>query len=143
MKALDERFGQGIHGLEARWREVVGDALARHCEPVKLAKARAGAASLEIRVDGPSASLIQHQSEEIIARVNMFLGHGAVGRLRIIQGPLRGSASRKLTPQTARPAPNRPLDAAAEKDLAERLAGLAEGPLRQALTKLGRKVLSP
>ena len=87
LKALEAKFGQGVDGLKARWTEIVGVNLARRTEPTKLVKPRAGdGASLEIRVDGPSATLIQHQAADILARVNLFLGAGAVTRLRIVQG---------------------------------------------------------
>ena len=43
-------------------------------------------------VAGASAALIQHQAPEIVARVNLFLGEGAVNKLRIVQGPLRRAA---------------------------------------------------
>jgi hypothetical protein len=142
MKALDQRFGQGSDGLAARWREIVGDTLAKHSEPVKLVRTRAGPAALEIRVDGPSAALIQHQCEEIISRVNLFLGADAVGRLRIVQGPLRGSmrAGRNPRPSIHQEF-GRPMDAAKEKHLAESLAGLRDGPLKKSLTRLGREVM--
>ena len=63
IKALDERFGQGAGALQARWREIVGETLASRTEPAKLVKGRGGQpGTLEIRVQGPAASLIQHQS---------------------------------------------------------------------------------
>jgi hypothetical protein len=140
LKALEQRFGHGLQGLQARWREIVGATLARRSEPVKLVKSGAGPAALEIRVDGPSAALIQHQSGEIIARVNLFLGAGSVGRLRIVQGPLRGP----VRAAAARPPARRragPLDAAAEDALAQSLSALPDGRLRAALAGLGREVL--
>ena len=94
VKALDERFGQGADGLKARWREVAGEALAARTEPVKLIKGRGGLpGTLEIKVDGPAAALIQHQAPEILARVKLFLGDGVVDRLRIVQGPIRPKAA--------------------------------------------------
>jgi WD40 repeat protein len=44
---------------------------------------------LELRVDGPAAALVQHQAPEILSRVNLFLGAGSVGKLRIVQGPVK------------------------------------------------------
>jgi hypothetical protein len=88
-------------------------------------------------VAGPSAALIQHQAHEILARVNLFLGADAVQKLRIVQGPLRPAAD-------GAPAPRRramPLDAAKEAELAASLAEAPEGPLKAALTRLGRAVL--
>ncbi|MDD3837660.1 MAG: DciA family protein [Phenylobacterium sp.] len=138
LKALDEKFGQGPQALQARWREIVGEAIARRSEPVKVIKGRSGQPStLEIRVDGPAAALIQHQAAEIVSRVNLFLGSGAVGRLRIVQGPLRPAVAAPR-PQIRRPAP---LDAAREAELRRSLEAAPDGPLKKALEELGRNVL--
>jgi hypothetical protein len=143
IKALDARFGQGTSGLQARWTEIVGAALARRTEPMKLSVPRAGGgASLELRVEGPSAALIQHQAPDILARVNLFLGAGAVAKLRIVQGPLRGMAKRDSPVlQAARRRIKGPLDAAAEQALADGLAAIPEGRLKLALERLGREVM--
>jgi hypothetical protein len=143
IKALDGRFGQGAEGLKARWREVVGEALARRSEPIRLVRGRGGgAATLELRVEGPSATLIQHQSQDVLARVNLFLGADSVAGLRIVQGPLRGKAARArdAAPRSVR-RHEPPLDAAAEAGLAETLQTLPDSPLKSALTRLGRAVL--
>jgi hypothetical protein len=136
LKTLDERFGQGPGALAARWREIVGEREAAVTEPVRLTKTGV----LELRVASSSATVIQHQAPEIMARVNLFLGPGAVTKLRIVQGPVR-TAARGPTPAQAAQARRRarPLDAAAEAELAE---GVAEAPesLRDALLKLGRAV---
>jgi len=135
LKELDGKFGQGAGALQARWREIVGPDVARRTEPVKLTKGRgATPSSLEIRVAGPSAAIIQHQAHEILARVNLFLGAEAVQKLRVVQGPLRHETARAAR----RP---QPLDAAQEAALAKGLAAAPEGPLKQALLKLGRGVL--
>jgi hypothetical protein len=138
LKALDERFGQGPGALVVRWREIVGPEIAKRTQPVKLVKGRNGApSSLEIRVAGPSAAIIQHQAHDILARVNLFLGTDAVQKLRIVQGPLR-VANDAPPPPRKRAAP---LDAAKEAQLAGDLANAPEGPLKDALTRLGRAVL--
>jgi hypothetical protein len=137
LKPLEDRFGEGPQALQARWREIVGDVLARHTEPVKLARGRGGTAgALEIRVNGPAAALIQHQAPEILERVNLFLGAGAVGKLRIVQGPVRTHA-----PPPPRPRRQPPLDAAREAELAEGLAEVPDGGLKGSLLRLGRAVL--
>ncbi|HTI66383.1 MAG TPA: DciA family protein [Caulobacteraceae bacterium] len=141
---LEARFGPGAGPLTTRWREIVGDTLARRTEPVKLVKARNGAgAVLELRVDGPAAALIQHQAPDILARVNLYLGAGAVSRLRIVQGPVRPSAA-AAGPAAAAKARRRasaPLDAAEEANLAASLDAAPDGPLKASLLKLGRAVL--
>jgi hypothetical protein len=135
VKELDGRFGQGTNALSARWREIVGPEIARRTEPVKLVKGRnGGPSSLEIRVAGPAAAIIQHQAHDVLKRVNLFLGPDAVQKLRIVQGPLH----RTEPPPKRRPAP---LDAAKEAELAKGLADAPDGKLKDALMKLGRGVL--
>jgi hypothetical protein len=145
MKSLDDRFGKGADGLKARWREIAGDLIAARSEPVKLVKGRNGQGGvLEIRVDGPAAALIQHQAPEILARVRLILGQGAVERLRIVQGPVRAKPpgpAKGAAAAKARRRPAGPLDAAAEARLKAELAAAPEGPLKAALLKLGREVL--
>jgi hypothetical protein len=139
LKAFEGKFGKSSDGLKAHWSEIVGANLARRTEPVKIARTRAGGpGSLEVRVDGPAATLVQHQAGEILARVNLFLGEGAVDRLRIVQGPLRNALRQ---PPVVRTRPRGPLDAAKEQALAESLEDLPEGPLKAALARLGREVL--
>ncbi len=143
IKALDARFGQGAEGLKARWREIVGETLARRTEPIRLVRGRGdGPAALELRVEGPSATLIQHQAPDLLARVNLFLGAGAVDRVRIVQGPLRGKIERGREAH-AKPARRHegPLDAAAEAVLVESLNAISDNSLKAALTRLGRAVL--
>lgn len=140
LKELDAKYGQGPAGLQARWREIVGPEIAKRTEPVKLTKPRGGGpGALEIRVAGASAALIQHQAPEIVARVNLFLGAGAVNKLRIVQGPLRDLTGPKTVPPPRKKTV--PLDAAAEADLAKGLAQADDGPLKAALLSLGRGVL--
>jgi hypothetical protein len=157
LKALESRFGQGADGLKARWRDIVGADLARRTEPTRLVKARIPGggesralvapviregATLELRVEGPSAAIIQHRAADIIGRVNLFLGAGAVARLRIVQGPLRGVVRHSApAPAASGRRFKAPLDAAAEQALAADLEGLAEGPLKVALARLGREVM--
>ena len=137
LKEFDAKFGQGAGGLIARWREVVGVEIARRTEPVKLTTGRnGGPSSLEIRVAGPAAAIIQHQAHEILARVNLFLGAEAVQKLRIVQGPLQRPAE-PARPRRKLP----PLDAAAEARLAKDMAAAPDGRLKDALTALGRGVL--
>lgn len=140
LKPLHARFGHGVEALIGHWTEIVGQTLARRTEPTRLTTPRGGGpASLELRVQGPAATLIQHQAPDILARVNLFLGPDAVGRLRIVQGPLRRTPAEGIRPIRRRS--RGPLDAAAERVLAEDLAGFPDGALKQALARLGREVL--
>jgi hypothetical protein len=144
VKELDERFGRGPETLKARWREIVGETLAAHTEPAKLSRPRNGSgATLELKVEGPAATLIQHQAPDLLARVNLFLGSGAVERLRIVQGVVK-RARPSAGPAEAAQARRRraaPLDAGVEAELAAGVAPAGEGPLKNALMRLGREVL--
>lgn len=140
IRELDKKYGQGPGALQARWKEIVGDTLARRTEPVRIIKSRTGeGGTLELRVDGPVASLIQHQAPQITQRLDLLLGKGAVTRLRIVQGPVRVAGAAASAPPRPRRRP--PLDAAQERDLANSLVDQPEGPLKEALLKLGRGVL--
>ena len=140
VKALDKAHGPSIGPLQGRWREIVGETLWRVSEPVKLIQPRgtkAGTgATLELRVDGPAAAIVQHQAEDILARVNLALGSGAVGKLRVVQGLIRRPARPK--PSGRKPPP---LDAAEEAALTRGLSTAPDGPLKHALLKLGRAVM--
>jgi hypothetical protein len=143
IKSLEERFGQGPDVLRARWREIAGESLAARTEPVKLIKSRTGGATLELKVDGPAAALIQHQAPEIMARVNLFMGEGAVAKLRIVQGRVQSPPAVAAAARAAQARRRRaqPLDAAEEAALEQGLARAPDGPLKQALLRLGREVL--
>ena len=143
LKTLEAKFGQGPDVLRDRWREIAGEALAARTEPVKVVKARSGGGTLELKVDGPAAALIQHQAPELLARVNLYLGEGQVTRLRIVQGRVKPPPALAAGTRAAQAKRRRaqPLDAAEEASLEQGLAKAEEGPLKQALRKLGREVL--
>ncbi len=141
IKELDAKFGRGAGALEPRWREIVGDQLARVTRPQKLTKGRAGAGgTLELRVAGPAALLVQHQSADILKRVNLFLGEGTVATLRIAQGPVKPLPAPAASTKGARRRIE-PLDAAVEAELKQSVEG-APDALKAALANLGRAVLS-
>ncbi|MEN5113516.1 DciA family protein [Brevundimonas diminuta] len=143
IKKLDAQFGRGASALEPRWVEIVGERLARVTRPQKLTKGRGNAGgTLELRVAGPAALLVQHQSADIIQRVNLFLGAGSVEKLRIAQGPVKplpASGAKKPRPRGRAVLP--PLPAATEAALNASVEAAPEG-LKAALGKLGRAVLS-
>ena len=63
IRELDAKLGRGAGALEPRWREIVGERLARVTRPQKLSRGRDGkGGTLELRVAGPAALLVQHQS---------------------------------------------------------------------------------
>ncbi len=85
----------------ACWPEIVGQALAGHCRPLRLSWPRrrpspgeAGEpATLELRVESAFALEVQQQVPLILARVNAFLGWQAAGRVVLRQGPVAPNAA--------------------------------------------------
>jgi hypothetical protein len=131
-KPLGRRgFGEG--GLIADWAAVVGEEVAGHAMPLKLAFPRGERreGTLTLRVRSAFAVELQHMAPQILERINGYLGWGAIARLKLEQGRL----PRPRPPALRQPAP---LDAAAAGDLARDLGRIEDAELRQALEGLGR-----
>jgi hypothetical protein len=100
---LRKRAGMSIALLQS-WDEIVGERLADMSRPEKIAWPRRAheddpfePATLIVACEGVAAMRIQHETGEIIARVNAFLGFNAIGRIRILQ--------KKVAPPASRPRP--------------------------------------
>ncbi|HZS64666.1 MAG TPA: DciA family protein [Xanthobacteraceae bacterium] len=137
--SLNEAFArQGFASAElvTRWADIVGAEIAAHAEPLKLQWPRsshaddARAATLVLRVEGPTAIEIQHLAGVIVERVNRFFGWPAVGRIALRQAPLSGKRQR-----------TRPdVDPSAAARLAAEMPQVEDDNLRQALARLGAAV---
>jgi hypothetical protein len=139
-KTIDEVFAkQGFASRElvTRWTEIAGEEIAAHSQPMKVqwprkvGDAPPEPATLVLRVEGPMALEIQHQSGVILERVNRFLGWQAVGRLALRQAPLRRPEKR-----LARKGP----DAAKVLEVAKTLDAVQDEALKEALARLGASV---
>ena len=122
------------------WRELVGRRFANATRPERLVwpkgEANAGKpAQLVVRVDGPLAVFLQHETGQIVERVNAFVGYAAIDRIRIVQGPVEAASG-----PTERPKP-RALASDEEAELGRRLAAIEGDGLKAALDRLGRGVL--
>ena len=121
------RAAPGVAQLMEAWAGIVGPALADVTTPRRLSQG-----TMTIGCSGPVAMELQHLSTEVLVRINQYLGSQAVRRLRFVQIPT------VRAPPRLRPRPTE----AAELAASEAVLQLAEGPLRTALTALGRAVLS-
>ncbi len=93
---------------------------------------------LELRVMTSAALFVQHQQQDIISQVNLFLGAETVGKIRIQQGPVKPlDATAQPKPKTRSLPPLPPLPPAEEAELEASVEHLPE-PLRKALTRLGK-----
>jgi hypothetical protein len=125
--------------LIAAWPEIVGSRFADCTAPEKIVWPRGEDSAgmpgvLVLRVDGPRAVLVQHETGQIAERVNAFLGYGAVGQVRIVQAPV---AKRERPGITQAPA----LTASQESAVGEAVADVNSDRLRAALTRLGRAII--
>jgi hypothetical protein len=127
--------------LLAAWPEIAGPIFADCTAPEKIVwPRRAGKDAddatgvLVLRVDGPKAIYVQHEVNQFLERVNAFLGYAAIGRIRIMQGPVAAKpAGRAEAP---------PLDASEQAELSQKLSGIESDALRAALRRLGGSILS-
>jgi hypothetical protein len=140
-RTISERFAQqGFASTEliTRWADIAGDEIAAHSQPVKITWPRQmnnnadendpEPATLVLRVEGPMALEIQHQSAVILERVNRFFGWQAIGKLALRQAPLRHPEKRKA------PAPP---DPALVAEIAGSLPDGTDEGLKGALARLG------
>lgn len=140
-KTIGERFTQqGFASTElvTRWADIVGAEIGAHSQPVRIAWPRQTSgdaddydpepATLVLRVEGPMALEIQHQSAVILERVNRFFGWHAVGRIALRQAPLR---------KTQKPAPPAAPDPALVNEIAGSLPNDTDEGLKSALARLG------
>ena len=137
---LRKRAGIGIELVEA-WPQIVGDDIAKSCLPLKINwRKRASQydsyepATLVIACEGFSAMSVQHQSMEIIQKVNVFFGFHAVDRLKIEQK----SVSRVADTQKEQMV----FDQSCRAKLEEITADIAIDGLRKSLIEMGCHILS-
>ncbi len=137
---LRKRAGVSV-GLIQSWEEIAGERLAASSRPEKIVWPRRLSdddpfepATLVVACEGFAAMAMQHQTGEVIARINAFLGFAAIGRIRIVQKPVR-------LPEKPKPRALRPLTSPEEKSLHDQLEGIESDALRRALERLGRGVL--
>lgn len=136
------RQGFASAELVTRWREIVGDEIAAHSEPIKIQWSRrpgrpeaemageSAPGTLVLRVEGPAAIEIQHLANVVLERVNRFLGWRAVERIALRQAPLH---------RAARP-PRPAADLRTAQHLAAAMPEIADEDLRNALGRLGAAV---
>lgn len=129
-KSLGERRSGAVH-LALAWAEIVGPQLARQSQPVKLSGGPGRPATLRLRATAAAAFEMQHRSDEILQRINAYLGHAAVARLQFAQGPV----GRRRAGASPPPAPPERL-----REIETRAAAIADPALRAALTRLGQAI---
>jgi hypothetical protein len=121
----------------AAWPEIVGERLARHCQPSKLEwprrrrrdeDGRPEPGTLVVRVDGVFALELQHLAPVVIERINAHYGWACVGRIVMRQGRIAGPARKSAQP---------PLDPVRRGEVALAVSKIEDEGLRDALDRFG------
>ncbi len=126
--ALFARAGFRNPTLVLRWAEIAGPEVARIAQPIRLSDGPAGGV-LTLKAEPGASLFLQHESRELCARINAYLGHAAVAKLKFVQGPLAARPkSRPPSCASGEPAPDDPARAYRGPE-----------PVREALLKLARR----
>lgn len=128
--------------LVSAWPEIAGARLAETTRPEKLVWAARRSdldpfepATLVVACEGASALRLQHETGELLQRIDLFFGYHAVGRLKIVQraAPLP-APSRKPRLAPLGPAERRTIGTATER--------IENDRLKTALERFGETVLA-
>jgi len=143
-----QKFGFPAAALLTDWEAIVGPQMASFTHPERLKWPKTSpdeaagtnrgnqetGATLLLRVDGPLAIELQHQSDQILERINGYFGYRAVATLRVLQAPL--SEIRIDAHTRPKPMPREILS----KCRQEELSSVLDPALRDALAGLARRV---
>lgn len=135
---LEKRTGISASLLHG-WDDIIGARLAGATRPHKVQWPRRASeddpfepATLTIAADPSVAFVLQHETTEVMARVNAFLGFAAIARIRIVQKPVgQPSAARKQAG---------PLGEQARTRIDNAVEPIEDDDLREALERLGENV---
>ena len=135
---LRRRTGMSV-ALVQSWEEIVGPRLAATSRPERIRWARRGdendpyePAVLVVACEGLAALHLQHQTGEVIGRINAFLGFAGIGRIRIVQKPVRAAVP--VRPRL------RALSGEEKAEVERTVSGIEDDGLRAALERLGASV---
>lgn len=128
-----KRFGFETARLITDWPRIVGDALAQVTQPLRLTRTPHEGTTLSVAVDGAAAVVLQHQTPQILSRVNAYLGPPGVQRLKLVQARVR-------RPAPPAPPPERPVAPEAQARISRAAEGIGDNALRERLVALGRRI---
>lgn len=136
-RAAFARHGFAHAEILNQWPAIAGDKLARCASPLKVRWPRQQPGSqktggtLVIRVEPAMALDLHYEAPRLIERVNCYFGYAAIAAIRIVQGRVATGGR-----QPSR-APGSPPEPSHRRD---RLSGITDGPLEEALSRLGSRI---
>ena len=132
LKPLTKKFGSGKSDLQAHWPEIVGKKWAALSKPIAIRGSSTGK-TLHIEAKGPAAALIAANSGQLLAKINQFLGAGAITKITVKQGRIQPAPK-----DIENPPPTG--QALTDPDMHIGLENTTENRLEWALNNLGRKI---
>lgn len=126
-----------LAALTAAWPEVVGDAIARHAWPLRIARD----GTLHVATASATwANELAFLAEEISERLRARLGSDTPARLKCAAGPIPESALPKETPSQATPrTSDMPADVVSEANTVA--SSIADPELRELVARAARASL--
>lgn len=98
---LEKRAGVSLALINA-WPEIVGEELSATSMPLKVKWKRRVSeedefepGTLQVAAEGMSALHLQHQTGQVIDRVNAFMGYRAIARIKLVQKPVETKKPKK------------------------------------------------
>jgi hypothetical protein len=139
--AVYERHGFAYAEVLAQWDAIVGEKLAGRTRPLRIKWPRQAPSSqkyggvLVVQSLPGFALELNYEAPRLIERLNGYFGYGAISSVKVVQGEFaRPVAKRQQAPQALAP------PEAAE--LEQRLAGIGQSGLKDALVRLATSLKS-
>lgn len=150
-KAKTQSVGRAVSGLAKRaldkrgfvdasivneWPTIAGSLIGGNSLPEKISfpRDRTKPGTLHLRLEnGALSTEVMHFEPMLLERLNRFFGFRAVGRIKIIQGPLPAD-DKKARPGLP------PIEAEKRIAIEQSLDAVADGEIRDALMQLGKHV---
>jgi hypothetical protein len=114
--------------------------MARHARPVRIkwprqerGQRKAGGLLL-VEAEAGFAMELHYEGPRLIERLNGYFGYGAISAIKIVPGQFKGLGASHETSPAPPPAEDRALK--------QRLAGIGDGGLKDALMRLGSGIRS-
>jgi len=120
--------------LVTRWAVIAGASLAQRCLPQRLSGKGEEGATLTLLADDRAALELQHQTPQLIDKINTYFGRPVVKKIKVVVGD--------IPHQTAPIRTRRALSAAEEERLFRATENVADPELKSALVRLGRHALT-
>ena len=120
--------------LVTRWPAIAGAQLALRCLPQRLSGKGEEGATLTLLADDRAALELQHQTPQLISKINTYFGRTVVKKIKVIVGNI----PQPFVP----PPPVRPLTSAEESALTDSTATIEDPALKAAFHRLGRYALT-